>query len=269
MSEPHRIVFGATDVAEQYEARLCAAIFAPWADRLVAAAGVGPGDRVLDLATGTGVVARAAARAAGAAGRVVASDISPAMLVRAAATPPDAGAATIEHLEAAADQVSAPDQSFDVVLCQQGLQFMSDRPAVVREARRLLRSGGTFAASVWARGHTLIPFDEYSASLARAGVEPPFPRAFERGRYGMEPSELEQLLEPFASVDVSVTELEVAWPDPRTAADAILGTPFAPLLAELAPDRRAAITEDLVRTLRDDSGRCCHPMYAALALGRA
>ncbi|MHB1570710.1 MAG: hypothetical protein ACYC0H_16105, partial [Solirubrobacteraceae bacterium] len=118
-------------------------------------------------------------------------------------------------------------------------------------------------------GYPLIPFDVYSASLASAGVEPPFPRAFEAGRYGMEPAELEQLLDSFENVDVSITELEVTWPDPRAAADAILGTPFAPLVSGLSPERRAALIDELMVRFGDGSGNCCHQMHAALALASA
>ncbi|MGH2913573.1 MAG: class I SAM-dependent methyltransferase [Solirubrobacteraceae bacterium] len=269
MTEPRTISFGASEVAEQYSARLSGPIFEPWAEQLVTSAAVDAGERVLDLASGTGAVARAAARAAGSAGGVLATDISSAMLATSAAAPVTEDSATIEFLEAPADAVPAPDQSFDVVLCQQGLQFMPERQAVVGEARRLLRPGGRLAATVWARGHRLIPFVDYAAALAGAGVEPPFPRAFEAGRYSLEPDDLRQLLDGFAATQVSVVELRVSWSDAETAADAILGTPFAPLFVALSPERQAEVRADLVRRFAPGTGTFTHSMHAVLALAAA
>jgi ubiquinone/menaquinone biosynthesis C-methylase UbiE len=107
-----------------------------------------PGERVLDLASGTGSVARHVAPMIGIEGRVVAVDINPAMLAVGRALPAPAGA-TIEWLEGNAVSLDLPDAAFDVVLCQQGLQFFSDRVAAVQEMRRVLVPQGRVAISVW------------------------------------------------------------------------------------------------------------------------
>jgi ubiquinone/menaquinone biosynthesis C-methylase UbiE len=114
---------------------------------LVAAAQVQPGDHVLDVACGTGVVARRAAERVGETGRVVGLDVNAAMLGVARAS---AVGAAIEWCEASAVLMPLPDTSFDVVLCQHGLQQFQDRPAALAEMHRVLRPAGRLAASVWA-----------------------------------------------------------------------------------------------------------------------
>src|SRR4051794_23685639 len=136
-SENRNTVFTADSVPENYERRLVPALFAPWAEVLVDVAGVCEGDVVLDVASGTGAVARAAARRAGPSGHVVASDISPAMLAFAAARAEQEGGAAIEHVEAPAAELPFEDGSFDVALCQQGLPFISDRAGAAAELRRV------------------------------------------------------------------------------------------------------------------------------------
>jgi SAM-dependent methyltransferase len=122
--------------AEAYERYLVPAIFTAFADDLVA--DVGPGTRVLDVACGTGIVARrATARGATAVG----IDRNAQMLDVARAAEP-----AIEWIEADAVDLPFPDGAFDVVLCQQGLQFMPDPAAAVAEMRRV---GGSLAVSVW------------------------------------------------------------------------------------------------------------------------
>ena len=93
----------------------------------------------MDVACGTGSVARHVAPLVGAEGKVVALDISPEMLAVARGLPAPAGA-TIEWREGNAIALTVPDDAFDLVLCQQGLQFFSDRAAAVREMRRATTS---------------------------------------------------------------------------------------------------------------------------------
>lgn len=138
------------NAAATYERLLAPAMFAPWAPKLVELAGVQPGDRVLDIACGTGVATRVAAARAGTAGRVVGLDFSASMLAVARELPSATGAA-IEWMEASALAMPLPDASFDVVLCQHGLQQMPDRLTALREMRRVLVPDGRFAACVWSR----------------------------------------------------------------------------------------------------------------------
>jgi SAM-dependent methyltransferase len=135
--------------AEVYERYLVPAVFAPWAPLVIKAAGVRTGESVLDVACGTGVVARLAAERVGSAGRVVGLDLNGSMLAVARSLPPPPGAA-IEWLEASALAMPLPSSSFVVVLCQHGLQQFTDRPSALAEIERVMRPGGRFAACVWA-----------------------------------------------------------------------------------------------------------------------
>jgi len=247
--------FTAESVPSTYSMRLGPVVFEPWAEVLLDAVGVSAGDRVLDVASGTGVAARAAGRRAGPEGSVVATDVSEPMLSLAAARPLPDDSAEIEYLEARADRLPFPDESFDVVLCQQGLQFFTERLDAAREMYRVLRAGGTVGAAVWAAGHRLEPFDDYAEALAATGVEPPFPRAFDNGTFAMSDGACRDLFEEagFPTVEVSVVEQTVAFPDPGSAATGILGTPFGPVVAALPGDQSEALQADLLRRFRPES----------------
>lgn len=126
--------------AENYQRYFVPAIGAPVADDLIAQANLRPGERVLDVACGTGVVTRLAAEYVGTTGSVSGLDIHPGMLVVArSATPPDAA---IEWHQADAESMPFPDSAFDVVLCQMGLQFVSGKLTALREMRRVLETRG-------------------------------------------------------------------------------------------------------------------------------
>lgn len=131
--------YGANPAAN-YERYFVPAIGAPLATDLVHRAAIQPGERVLDVACGTGIVARLAAPHVGAAGAIAAIDVNPGMLgVARATTPPGM---SIQWHEADAAALPLPDETFDVVLCQMGLQFMPDQPAALREMRRVSVAGG-------------------------------------------------------------------------------------------------------------------------------
>jgi SAM-dependent methyltransferase len=130
--------------AEVYEAFYVPSLFGPWAAPTLDAAGVAAGHRVLDVACGTGVVARAARPRVGAGGTVVGLDVNEGMLAVARRVAPD-----IEWRAGPAEALPFPDASFDAVVCQFGLQFFSDRTAAIGEMMRVLRPGGRVAATVW------------------------------------------------------------------------------------------------------------------------
>ena len=133
-----------THAAERYEALLVPALMTVWAPQLVAAAGVQPGDRILDIACGTGIASAAALERAGASGAVVGLDLNPAMLAVARELRP-----AIEWQQGDAMALTFPDATFDRVICQFGLMFLPDRHAALLEARRVLRPGGVFAIATW------------------------------------------------------------------------------------------------------------------------
>jgi len=121
--------------ADAYEQLLVPAIFEPWAQGLVDLADPRLGEHVLDAACGTGVVARAAASRVGADGTVTGVDVNAGMLATARGSD-----AAIAWRHADVTALPFPDGTFDVVLCQQGFQFMADRDSAARELRRELRT---------------------------------------------------------------------------------------------------------------------------------
>ena len=132
--------------AENYQRFFVPAIGAPVADDLTAIADLQPGERVLDVACGTGVVTRLAAERVGATGSATGLDINPGMLaVARSATPPNI---SIKWQEANAESLPFPDNAFNVVLCQMGLQFVPGKLAALREMRRVLETGGRALISV-------------------------------------------------------------------------------------------------------------------------
>jgi SAM-dependent methyltransferase len=141
--------FSVGSIAGTYEEIYVPRIFIPWARLLLERAALRPGEAVLDVATGPGTVARIAAERVGAQGRVVGADFSEAMIAIARAKPRTAGAAPIEYRVSPAAPLDVDDEAFDVVTCQQGLQFFPDRAAAVKEMYRALKPGGRMVAAVW------------------------------------------------------------------------------------------------------------------------
>ncbi|MFL7868323.1 MAG: class I SAM-dependent methyltransferase [Anaerolineales bacterium] len=133
-------------VPENYERYFVPAIGAPAANGLIQIAELRPGERVLDVACGTGVVARLALKAVGTTGTVAGLDIDTDMLAVARSTTLPGMA--IEWHEASAEAMQLPEASFDAVLCQMGLQFVPDKHAALSEMRRVLTPGGRMVLSL-------------------------------------------------------------------------------------------------------------------------
>jgi len=246
-------------VPDAYERYLVTPIFKPWANVLVDFASVSKGEVVLDVASGTGVVAATAAERVGDAGRVLATDVSAAMLALASAAHP-----LIETVETAADDLAVGDSSFDVAMCQQGFQFLSDRPAAARAMMRVLRPSGRVAVAVWMCGPLLEPFDVYGRVLERFGLPEPFPRAYTYD-FCMSPEEVSDVLTAagFVDVEVETRMIEVSWPTLEDAVHGIAGTPYGPPVAALNEEDQRRIAATLREELRPS-----HAMTAILARGR-
>lgn len=151
------------NTSENYERYFVPAIAEPVAKELIETASLRPGEYVLDVACGTGVVARMAAERVGADGRVVGTDINPGML--AVARSVGSPGIPIEWREAPAEGLPFPDQTFDVVLCQLSLQFFPDKSGALKEMRRVLKTGDRVAINV--PGTITRPFVIMADTLAR------------------------------------------------------------------------------------------------------
>ena len=128
---------------------IVARLFTPWAHDLIDRLGPQPGCSALDVACGPGTVTHALAERIGSGGRVVATDISPAKLEIARAKPVRAESAAIDWRESPASPLPLPDSAFDLVTCQQGLQFFPDKVGALAEMRRVVKPGGRVGVAVW------------------------------------------------------------------------------------------------------------------------
>lgn len=156
---------------EIYERFLTPPIFRPWAEDLVALAGPRAGEAVLDVACGPGIVARVAAAYVAPEGRVVGVDSDPAMLHLARALAP-----SIEWQQADATAMPFESATFNVALSQQGIQFLPEPAAGMKEIFRVLRPGGRVALAIWGPlascvAHAAV-FEELGALLGEAYAKP-------------------------------------------------------------------------------------------------
>ncbi len=140
----------------------------PYAEILVDAVKLVVDERVLDVATGPGVVALEAAHAIGPAGRVVATDLVPDWGEVVAAAAAREGLSNIEFREMGAEALALPDASFDVALCQFGLMFVPDPVRALTELRRVLRDGGRLGVAVWSTPDKVGHFVAMRAIMAKA-----------------------------------------------------------------------------------------------------
>jgi SAM-dependent methyltransferase len=144
--------------AEAYESLHVPALFQEWTMRVLDAVQAGAGDHVLDIACGTGILARSAIDRVGASGHVVGVDPNPGMLAVAGRL--DDG---IEWRVGTAEDLPCDDDAFDCVVSQFGMMFFNDRAGAIREIVRVLVPGGRFAIAVW---DSLENSPAYSAEVA-------------------------------------------------------------------------------------------------------
>ena len=161
------IPFAQMSFPEMYEQALVGPLFRPWAEDVLEEVGLSPGERLLDVACGTGIVARLAKARLGTGGGVVGVDLSPAMLAVARREEPG-----IDWREGDAGALPLRDgERFDVVVCQQGMQFFPDRPAAASQMRRALADGGRLAVSTW-RPDAEVPVCEALRHVAERQLGP-------------------------------------------------------------------------------------------------
>ena len=167
-----------TERVERY-ARDAAPKTSPFAEALVTLVPPPGGARVLDVATGTGLVAVEAARRVGPGGVVLATDFLSAWEPFVRATASAVGVANVTFASMPAEELELPDASFDVAYCQFGLMFVPEPLRALREMRRVLRPGGRIGIAVWSVpdnvGLFLIPRIVAPALPPTTGEPPPSP----------------------------------------------------------------------------------------------
>ena len=258
--------------AEMYEHYFVPAMFLPWAGILLRHATPKPREQVLDVACGTGIVARQAATLVGLNGQVAALDMNPAMLAVARSLPMPTGA-TIHWHEGNAMNLPFPDNTFDLVLCQHGLQFFPDRAGAVREMRRVLKPEGRALVIVLQNLAKHPVFEALMESVAKhlslpiSAVMTPFVIS--------DPEELRNLFTSagFKNVEIQHESTTVRFPDPQHFVSlAVISSAAAiPAFTQLGLPERAALleavradVESIISKYRDDN-YVSFPMFANIA----
>lgn len=229
---------------ENYERHFVPHIAAPLAEDLLAVAALRPGERVLDVACGTGIVARMARERVGDSGTVAGLDANPGMLAVARSTA--APALAIEWYEASAEATPLADGSFDVALCQLGLQFIANKLGALREMRRVLAPGGRLVLNV--PGPTPPLFGVMADALGRH-VDPRA-ASFVHIVFSLhDERELRELVNAagFREVDVRTHRAKLTLPPPTQFLwQYVCSTPLAGRLAEATERSCAAFESEVV-----------------------
>lgn len=250
--------------AEFYEATFVPALFRQWAGRLVEFAGVAPGDRVLDVACGTGIVARTAAGRTGSGSSVTGLDINEAMLAVARRTDP-----TVTWVAGDAERLPFGDGEFDVVLSQAALMFLGDRVAALRELARVARPSASVAVQVpgrLAESPGYLALTDVVARHAGRAVTDVLASYFSVG----EPDLLHELA---AAAGLTVTRFETWTSATRLPSlGEFLDVELLPIAERVDPGVRAQILADAVEAMApfiDGDGAIAAPIEVHLvALAR-
>ncbi len=235
----------ATSAVDAYEAQKVKSIFAPLAKATLSKVQIADGDRVLDVACGTGIVARSVRERFGPTISICGVDLNDMMIAKARSLTRDLPGHFDWHV-ADATNIPASSSSFSRAFCQQGLQYFPDDLAALSEMRRVLTDDGTLILTVWA------PANEYflaqSAAMSKyvsveAGEKALAPFAYPGAR------RLPELLEQLGFKNVTVDTVSVE----RVIIDAehgiredILGSPLGPMVDKEEPAVMEKIVGDIL-----------------------
>ena len=231
--------------AENYQRYFVPAIATPVSVGLLETARLQPGERVLDVACGTGVITRLAAEAVGPTGSVTGIDLAPDMIHVSRATPAPAEPPIDWYIGDAA-ALPSPDDTYDAVLCQMGLMFISDRAAALAEMRRTLVPGGRVV--IGTPGAIQPPFEILEHALiehisADLG-------GFVRAVFSMhDPDGLASILRGVGLRDVTATIKQATLRLPTPAEflwQYINLTPMGPIVAQAPEAAKQAMERDVV-----------------------
>ncbi len=235
------------DPASIYEMQLVTAIFEPLARSVVARAQPKPGEHVLDAACGTGIVARLVAPMVGPSGKTVGVDYDPIMIEMARSLAPE-----IEWRQGDLQNLPFSNGSYDLVICQQGLQYLPDPSAGLRQIR-VLRQGGRMVLASWSDlakspGHILL-FQALAATLGPDRARP----------VGWSLADEAQLLElvsaaGFVSVTTTIISLQTKYSSARAFVEIVLkgsSKVTRDELAQIPADRKSAFVNEVATRLHD------------------
>jgi ubiquinone/menaquinone biosynthesis C-methylase UbiE len=254
---------------ENLERYLVPAIFRPWAVDLVDRVPPARGDRVLDVACGTGVVARLAAERVGAGGNVIGLDYMRAPLLVAGSIPT---AVPIEWPRGdATDLQGLADAAFDVVFCQQGFQDFPDQPAALRAMHRVLRPGGRVALSAWRSTARCPGYDAVYSAVER--IDPQVAARMREGCGEEDPSPLRLLIEEAGFTQVRVEPVAMVLRFPSAEEWATQWMACSLFMARKVPEgdpRRSELITSVKNSLEEleDAEGLRFPIEANIAVAR-
>lgn len=244
-------------------------------ERLADLAEIGPGDRVLDVATGIGEPALLAARRVAPTGHVVGTDIAPGMIELARERAAEAGVDNVEFVEVDAEELEFPDGQFDAVLSRFGLMFFPDLAEALGRIRRALVPGGRLAAAVWPQPER-APIASLAFRVVAQELELPLPGPGVPGPFSLaDIPALEAAIDAagFDDVRSETVALEVEFDSAEEygAFMHAIAAPIHGMLAQRTPEQTKAVWDGIVDAARQferDAGTVVMPGEAVCVVGR-
>lgn len=243
--------FTSEEGARRYQEVLVPLMFAPSARQLVASAELPAGAQVLDVATGTGVVAREAAHAVGSTGRVTAVDTAESMLTIARSQPAAPGAASIDYIQSAIEDAPLPAGTFDAAFCQQALQFFEEPSVALARIRQVLRPQGRLYVALWGSEEEHSLTVAMQRALLECGLND-FTGFLSKVHRLHNPALAKGILQQGGFVVECQEAVDVVPDGIWHAADGrrlLAATPLAPKLAALPAEQRSALGDACERQL--------------------
>ncbi len=226
---------------------------------LLAAARIAQGDRVLDIAAGAGDQTLSVAHRVGPHGQVLATDISPGILLLAARNAQAAGLQHVTMRVADAESLGLAGEAFDAAICRLGLMFCPAPLRALREAHAALRPGGRFSALVFAQAKRNPCLAILMTTALRHAGRPPRAPDLPGSLTSLgQPGLLAELLQAAGFIDVEVTTISAPFslPSSRAYVDFVRtsGTPIMEILASLSPVAQQAAWDDMAEQLQTFDG---------------
>jgi ubiquinone/menaquinone biosynthesis C-methylase UbiE len=254
-----------------YEKYLVPGFFKPWAEKLVHLSSPAPGSSILDVACGTGIVARTAASKAGSGARITGLDINPQMLGKATEMAENEGL-EIEWQQGDAGDLPFEDNRFDHLFCQQAMQFFTEPQQVLVEMHRVLRPEGMLTLNILRSIHHNPAYkiladklEKHAGDTAGTMMRSPFPDWNQKTIRNM----VEEA--GFGNIRIHLEIISMRYPSPeeflrREAAS----SPLAREIEAMEPETRMELVDDLNRSLEactDDRG-VVFPMETTVIITR-
>ncbi len=240
-----------TAAAEAYEKFLVPTMNQPLAEEAIRLAAPRPGEKVLDVACGTGIAVRLVAPRVAPGGHVTGLDIDPAMIAVAGLLAPDLAGVSVEWRCASGMNMPFVSATFDLVLCIQGLQFLPEAGGGLAEIRRVLKPGGRFLAVVWSSLEECKGQHAIVQALQRRGIDAtPMLKAYSMG----DSDRIRKLAgnAGFRNVETRVATRKAGFASVKNFVEALAaGGPASRLaLSKVPEDQRSEFLEEVDRSLR-------------------